>query len=113
MNMLEEILSNMAESVEALRKSMEEYASAVGSFAKNPNWAADVAKAKSKALLAVKVAKTNHKALENQLKKLGTTAAGRKEIEDKLMRISAAQERLINAVMKAEAILNEDVVQSA
>jgi hypothetical protein len=29
------------------------------------------------------------------------------------MRISAAQERLINAVMKAEAILNEDVVQSA
>jgi hypothetical protein len=113
MNMLEQILSNMAESVEALRKSMEEYGNAVGSFAKNPNWAADVAKAKSKALMAVKVAKANHKALENSLKKLGTTAAGRKEIEDKLLRISTAQERLINAVMKAEVILDEDVVQSA
>jgi hypothetical protein len=110
--MLEEILSNMAESVEALRKSMEEYGKAVGSFANNPKWAADVAKAKSKALLAVKVAKANHKALENELKKLGTTAAGRKEIEDKLMRISTAQERLINAVMKAEEILNEELVQS-
>jgi hypothetical protein len=111
--MLEQILSDMAESVEALRKSMEEYAKAVGSFANNPKWAADVAKAKSKGLLAVKVAKANHKALENELKKLGKTAAGRKEIDDKLMRIFTAQERLIIAVMKAEEILNEDVVQSA
>jgi hypothetical protein len=110
--MLEQILSDMAESVEALRKSMEEYAKAVGSFATNPKWAADVEKAKSKALLAVKVAKANHKALENELKKLGTTAAGRKEIEVKLMRIFTALERLILAVKKAEDVLNEDVVQS-
>jgi hypothetical protein len=51
--------------------------------------------------------------LENELKKLGTTAAGRKEIEDKLMRISHAQERLILAVRKAEDVLKEDLVQSA
>ena len=111
--MLEEILKNMAESVEALRKSMEEYAKAVGSFGNNPKWEADVAKAKSKALLAVKVAKANHKALENELKKLGKTAAGRKEIEEKLLRISTAQERLINAVMKSEEILDVELVQSA
>jgi hypothetical protein len=111
--MLEQILSDMAESVEALRKSIEEYGKAVGSFANNPKWAADVAKAKSKALLAVKVAKANLKALENELKRLGTTAAGRKEIEDKLMRIFTAQERLILAVKKAEDVLNEELVQSA
>ena len=95
--MLEEILSNMAESVEALRKSMEEYGKAVGSFANNPKWAADVAKAKSKALLAVKVAKANHKALENELKKLGTTAAGRKELatEHSLWRQFAAAVELV------------------
>ena len=43
--MLEKILSEMGESVQALRKAMEEYGKAVGSFAKNPKWAADVAKA--------------------------------------------------------------------
>jgi hypothetical protein len=58
--MLEQILSDIAESVEALRKSIEEYGKAVGSFANNPKWAADVAKAKSKASLAVTVAKANH-----------------------------------------------------
>jgi hypothetical protein len=46
----------------------------------NPKWQADAAKAKSKALFAVKVAKANHKALENELKKLGTTAAGRRRL---------------------------------
>jgi len=110
--MLEQILSNMAESVEALRKSMEEYGKAAGNL-NNKNWEADVKKAKSKASLAVTVAKANLKAMEAELKKLGTSAAGRKEIMDKLTRISSAQARLKLAVTKAEEVLSEDLVQSA
>jgi len=110
--MLENILNDMAQSVEDLRKSLEEYMKVAGNL-NNKNWEADVKKAKSKASLAVTVCKANLKALEAELKKLGKDAAGRKEIMDKLTRISNAQERLILAVKKAEDVLNEELVQSA
>jgi hypothetical protein len=109
--MLEKILTDMDKAVADLRSRLEDYLKTLGNL-NNRNWEADVKKAKSKAMLAVTVANAQLKVLETELGKLGGTGAGRKEIADKLLRISAAQERLKLAINKAENVLQEQPIQS-
>jgi hypothetical protein len=109
--MLEKILADMEKSVGSVRRCLELYLKAIGNL-NNRNYAADVIKAQAEAIKAVNTAIGHLKALDAEMKKLAGTAAGRKEIADKLMKISNAQERLLLLLKRAEDILTEELVKS-
>ena len=109
--MLEKILTDMETSVAETRTSLEEYMKAIGNW-KSKNWEADVRKAKLKVVVAVANGRIHLKALEAEMTNLAGTGAGRKEIADKLMRISNTQERLKQLLVKAEELIAEELVQA-